>query len=638
MVGQRLCEEITSKRALRSHRLVVFGEEPSPAYDRVHLTQVVRGQAPAHLHLAGSDWHKEQKVGLHTGARVVAIDRAARLVRTQSGETESYDHLILATGSVPILGKLKGNDGPQVRALRTVDDAQFIRDQTLSCVREGLPVVIVGGGLLGLELAEDLIALGARVIVLESAGFPLSRQLEKSAGALVARLVERTGLELRFLVRVLGFRKDGGTTLVELEGQSPIRTALIVPAMGVRPSDQLAREAGLRCDLFGGVEVNDALLTSDPQISAVGECARHRGTAYGLVAPGYAMAEVVAKRLAGTPATFSGVQVGTRLKSNHIDLTIVGESAATGLGIKTSIYQKTGEYRRLLTRRGRVVGAVTVGSWPDFPRVQQAMARAEKLRPAQFKRFLESEPMWSKGDGLSLAVWPDTATVCTCMGVTCGALRRAMADGCANVDALAEKTGASTVCGSCRPLLSNLTDAEPELPPGPNRWMIGVSGLSVLGALLFASLPAIPYASSIQTQGLDVLWRTSSYKQVTGFSLVGLFSLSVLFSMRKRLKFLSWGDFEVWRIVHAALGLLCLGAGFLHTGFRLGHKLDFALVSVFLGSVLLGGLAGGWEFLEHRLAPSMARALRAGLIRSHIYLLWPLPVLITLHVVKVYFF
>jgi nitrite reductase (NADH) large subunit len=224
------------------------------------------------------------------------------------------------------------------------------------------------------------------------------------------------------------------------------------------------------------------------------------------------------------------------------------------------------------------------------------------------------------------------------MGVTCGALRRAQAEGCANVDALAEKTGASTVCGSCRPLLSNLTDEQPEVSPGPNSWMIGMSLISVVGALLFACVPAIPYAKSIQAGGLDVLWRTSAYKQLTGFLVAGLFATSVIFSMRKRLKILNWGDFETWRVVHAGIGLLCLGAGFLHTGFRLGQGLDFALISVVLGALLLGGVAGAWDVCARWLAPSSARALRAGLIRSHIYVLWPLPVLVTLHVVKVYFF
>jgi nitrite reductase (NADH) large subunit len=134
------------------------------------------------------------------------------------------------------------------------------------------------------------------------------------------------------------------------------------------------------------------------------------------------------------------------------------------------------------------------------------------------------------------------------------------------------------------------------------------------------------------------LWRNPDYKRLTGFSLVGLFSLSVLFSLRKRWKKLSFGDFEAWRVTHAAVGVLCLVGGFVHTGFRLGSRLDFALALAFLGSVFLGGLAGGWSLLEERVSPEQARALRGILIKSHIYFLWPLPVLLAVHVAKAYFF
>ncbi len=638
MVGQRMCEELSSKRALRSHRIVVFGEEPTPAYDRVHLCEVVRGGDAKNLQLSHEQWFKDNKVRLFSGDPVVAIDREGRFVTTKSGHREHYDHLILATGSSPNLGKFPGNDGRDVRALRTTEDAAFIRRKAIEAKEKNLPVVVVGGGLLGIELAEDLLRQSIFVIVLESAEFPLSRQLERSAGDLLSDLLSRSGLVLRTGVRVKGFVEKDSFTEVELEGDDPIECGLVVPAMGIRPRDQLARDAGLRCDMFGGIEVNDQLLTSDPHISAVGECARHRGEVYGLVAPGYAMAEVVAKRLAGGEARFTSVQVGTRLKSSQVELTVVGESSATGLGVKTSVFDRDGNYRRLITRRGRVIGAVALGRWPDFPRVQQAMARSEKLKPVQFKRFDENEPMWPKGGGLSLKVWPDTATVCTCMGVTCGALRKAIDQGCANVEALADRTGASTVCGTCKPLLSSLVDDEPEVAEGPSKWMVAFSLLSVVGTMTFLLAPSVPYQQSIRIEGIEVLWRTSLYKQITGFSLAGLFSLSIVFSMRKRIRWFSFGDFEAWRIVHAAIGALCVFGGFLHTGFRLGSHLDLALALVFLGSLLLGGVAGGWELLEERLSPSLARLLRGLLIKSHIYLLWPLPVLLVAHVAKVYFF
>jgi nitrite reductase (NADH) large subunit len=584
-----------------------------------------------------SVWYEDHRVTIVRRDPVVAIDREGKRVRTESGRVQTYDHLVLATGASPVIAKIPGMDGRDVRALRTLDDARHIGERARAAKREGLPVVIIGGGLLGIELADELNKLGIAVRVLESADYPLSRQLEKSAGSLLAERLRLAGLVVTPRVRVTRIEEQEVGSLVHVEGQEPIPAGFVVPAMGIRPRDQLAREAGLLCDLFGGVEVDDNLLTSDPTISAVGECARHRGMTYGLVAPGYAMAETVARRLAGGEAKFEGVQTGTRLKVSSVELTVVGESNATGLGLREYTFEADGTYRRLALKRGRVIGITAVGPWKDLPRAQEAMARAEKLKPRQMLRFERDEAMWSSGR-LSLRTWPDSATVCTCMGVTCGALKRAQREGCANVEAFAEVTGASTVCGSCRPLIATLVEDQPTEIEQDSVWLLGFSVVAAMGALAFCFIPEIPYSNTVQSESIDVLWRNPDYKRLTGFSLVGLFSLSVLFSLRKRWKKLSFGDFEAWRVTHAAVGVLCLVGGFVHTGFRLGSRLDFALALTFLGSVFLGGLAGGWSLLEERVSPEQARALRGILIKSHIYFLWPLPVLLAVHVAKAYFF
>src|SRR5690606_37836979 len=180
--------------------------------------------------------------------------------------------------------------------------------------------------------------------------------------------------------------------------------------------------------------------------------------------------------------------------------------------------------------------------------------------------------------------------------------------------------------------------AEPEPMPEESPWVLGASVVAAVGAIGFLLLPSVPYSETVQGGHLDVLWRTRWIKELTGFFLAGLFGLSVAFSMRKRIKAFSFGNFETWRLVHALIGVLCLVGGALHTGFRLGSGLDFALAITFLGSVLLGGAAGGWALVASRLAPEKARALRGALVRSHIYLIWPLPVLLAAHVFKVYFF
>lgn len=636
MIGQRCCEELRARKALAHHRIVIFGEEAHSAYDRVHLARILQGGSVGELALVDHDWHGRNRIRVVRQDPVVKLEPEKKRLRCFSGNYQEYDHLILATGATAIRGNLPGANSRDVQVLRTADDAENLLRLARQALQNGLPAVVIGGGLLGLEVASELLALGLEVITLESAGHPLARQLDPEAGERLATLLNHRQFGLKTSVRIEGIEQQELGSLVKLEGAPSIRCGLVVPAMGIRPRDQLAREAGIACDLFGGVIVNDALLTSDPNISAVGECARHRGMTYGLVAPGYAMAEAVARRLAGSVSPFESVQVGTRLKVADLKLTVVGESAATGLGMHAHLFSHDDTYRRLAVQRGRIIGVTALGDWEELGQVQEAMARGERLRPFQLKHFERGEAMW-KGKRLSLRTWPDAATVCTCLGVTCGTLKRAHEAGCVSVEALAEKTGASTVCGTCRPLLATLSE-DTEIRPTESPWMLRLSVLSALGALAIILLPRIPVPESVLENGIGRLFTDSVLKQVTGFSTLALFSASILFSMRKRLSWLNWGDFENWRIVHAALGLLCLGGAVAHTGLRLGQRLDLALMLTVLGSCFLGGLAGGWRLLEEHLSAHRAAALRATLIRSHIYLLWPLPVLLIVHIGKVYFF
>jgi len=293
MVGHRLCLELRKRLPPERAEIVVFGGEPSPPYDRVHLCRVVRGEAPGVLELGSADWYQDQQIAVHVGDPVVRIEREGRLAQTRSGFELHYDHLVLCTGAAAV--ELKSSKCALSCVLRTVDDALFVRERALAAIKAGLPVIVIGGGLLGLELASDLTSLGAVVDVVEGAEHPLSRQLERSAGEALLSCLERPGLRLHFGSRVAAVEQlDAERVQVKLHSGESVVGGIAVLAMGIRPRDELARQAGLPCDLFGGVVVDDRLLTRDPHISAIGECARHRGTVYGIVAPGYAMAEVAA--------------------------------------------------------------------------------------------------------------------------------------------------------------------------------------------------------------------------------------------------------------------------------------------------------------------------------------------------------
>jgi len=636
MVGHRLCVELRKRLPVGQAEITVFGGEAGPPYDRVHLGRLVRGEDPSVLELGSAAWYREQQIAVHVGDPIVRIDRALRMVHAAGGLAEAYDHLVLCTGAAAIELKT-GREAPLVRVLRTTEDALFIRERALLSTSSGAHIAVIGGGLLGLELAAELAELGVRVDVVEGAEHPLSRQLEKSAGKALLGCLERPGLRLHFGSRVAGVEQlDDERVEVGLQNGEKLVAGLVVLAMGIRPRDELARQAGLLCDLFGGVIVDDRLLTRDPHISAIGECARHRGTVYGIVAPGYAMAEQVARRLAGEAGRFEGVAVGTRLKVPGVDLSVLGESSATGLGVESLVYASGGTYRRLAVRRGRIIGITNIGEWGELGRAQDALSRKEKVKSPQLECFTRAERVWAERK-VSLHTWPDEALVCSCMGVTCGTLKAFAREGATTLEQLSQRSSAGTVCGTCRPLLSTLTEApEPEREAG--RMLAWISALAMLGAVLYLALPSWPVPPSVRGFSVDALWVSKLLKQVTGFSLLALFSSSLLFALRKRTKWLAFGSFEAWKLAHAFVGVACLLGAFLHTGFRLGQGLDRALILVFLGSTFLGGASGGWSLLLPNLPPQWQQTVRTYLVRSHVYLLWPLPVLVLFHLLKVYWF
>ena len=638
MVGHRMAEALRAQAGLESSRIIVLGGESSPAYDRVHLGRVVTEGSEVSLTLRPPQWFKRHRIDLHLGDPVARIYPRRRKVKTVGGRTHKYDHLVLATGAEPNRGRFGGTAAEELLTLRTVEDAQEIRSRALLAKARNFPVAIIGAGLLGLELADQLQRLGVSVIVFERAQFPMCRELDAQTGKHLAHLLAESGIVLRTQADIVAIDQLGANFRINFASEAPVDCGLVVAAMGVRPRDALAREAGIDCDEHGGVLVDDMLMTSDPHVSAIGECVRHAGFHYGLVAPGYAMAEAVASRLAGQPVCFTGASRGTRLKAGDFNLTILGDTNASGPDVTTEVFAADDTLRRIVMKKGQVVGAVSMGAWDDLARVQDAVSRHEKLGRAQLRRFRRDEAMWPN-QVISIESWPAAAPVCTCLGVTCGALKQARSDGAATLEQLCQRTGASSMCGDCRPLVSTLIEpARPMTRGGASGWMVPLSVLSIAGGAAYLATPALSFSTSITEPGLDVIWRSSLLKQATGFGLLGLFLLSLILSLRKRISWMTWGGVESWKVFHAVIGLLCLVGGVLHTGLRPGRGLDLGLTVAFIGGVILGGVAGGWAIVERLLPVATARIYRRRLANLHVFILWPLPALLIVHILKVYLY
>lgn len=635
MVGWKVCDLLVRAKLHEQWTVTVIGEEPRPAYDRVHLTDYL--SAASGLELAPREWYEHNDIKLHTGAPVVKIDRSAHLVRTLSGREFGYDHLVLATGSRAALPHFEGNDLPGVFVYRTIEDIETIRRHATGARH----VTVMGGGLLGLEAARALMDLGLEAHVLERGSGLMARQLTPAASEILRRQIEALGV-------VTHSAKDTrlvtpsplGLQLFFTDG-STLETNFLVVATGITPRDELARAANLPCGRRGGVEVDDFLRTEDRAISAVGECACHRGKVYGLVAPGYLMAEVLVHNLAnpGSRRRFSGSPLATRLKLLGVDVFSTGEFQRDA----ESIVHRTGDgYRELIIDNGHLVGALSVGPHPEAARLQDLAERRRWLSPWRRNRFRRTGNLWPEVASTNPNDWPADAIVCSCKGITRGQLTTALRDGHATPAALASFTGASTVCGSCKPLLAALAGATPGDAIKPSRSAKPLLVFSVAAALLAVALvlmPPLGYGQSIEhKKPWEFLFLDSWWRQATGFGVLGCAVLSLVLSLRKRIKRFSLGSFGGWRVLHTILGVGGLATLFAHTGLRLGDNFNRLLMLDFLGLVVLGAAAGLVTSLEARLDPLRANTLRRAYTWAHIVLVWPLPPLVGFHILAAYYY
>ena len=384
--------------------------------------------------------------------------------------------------------------------------------------------------------------------------------------------------------------------------------------------------------------------TNDPIIYAVGECAEHREHIYGLVAPGLEQAEVAAHTILGGQSRYEGSIAATRLKVVNMPVFSMGvvNEEDSSRELEEVIYEnrEAGIYRKLVLSRGRVVGAIATGDWNEQGRVQEVISKQRRLWPWQLLRFRRHGFLWPAVEVASVTGWPAGATVCNCTGVTRGQLSQAMINGCETLSAIKSCTGASTVCGSCEPLLAEmLGNKETRQPVPAGRTLIGLSVGLLLAMLVMLVFGPVPYSHSVDvTIPWDNLWRDNLWKQISGFTLLGLSLLGLLLSLRKRWKRISFGDFAFWRVIHVAIGVAIVLSLLAHTGFRTGSHLNLYLMTGFVALLALGTLAGGVIALEHRLDNVLARRLRSSFIWLHILLFWPIPALLGFHIFKTYYF
>jgi nitrite reductase (NADH) large subunit len=458
MAGVRTLEELL-KLAPEKYDITVFGDEPHPNYNRILLSPVLAGEKRFEETILNTrEWYAEHGIELHTGAPVVAIDRTRRTVSAADGTTTRYDRLLLATGSNPFMLPVPGKDLPGVVGFRTLQDVETM----LAAADKGGAAVVIGGGLLGLEAANGLLARGMHVTVIHLPALLMERQLDGVAAQMLQQELERRGLQVitgANTEAILGTERVQG---LRLKDGREIRAELVVMAVGIRPNIALAQQTRLHCER--GVVVNDTMQTFDPRIYAVGECVQHRGQTYGLVAPLFEQAKVCANHLAHWGyGRYLGSTPATRLKVTGIELFSAGDFNGEGAG--DAIVLKDGArgvYKKLVVKDDRIAGAVLYGDTVDSAWYYELMREGADISGFRDELLFGRSHLGDAGHGgkQTAAHMPDDAPVCDCNGVCKGDIVKAITThGLFTLDEVKKHTKAAASCGGCTALVEQILAA-----------------------------------------------------------------------------------------------------------------------------------------------------------------------------------
>ncbi len=458
MVGHRFTEALVECDQAKQYNIATFCEEPRAAYDRVGLTSFFAHRDAEQLMIARLDWYAENGIQIHIGDRANKIDRKKRVVTSEKGASLDYDVVVLATGSYPFVPPVEGIQKRGVFLYRTITDLEKIIDYGQSVKR----CAVIGGGLLGLEAAKAAYDLGLETHVVEFAPRLMPRQVDDAGSRILVKKIEELGVRVHLNKSTKEVTGDGCVNGMIFNDGDTLEVDMIIVSAGIRPRDELARDCGLDVGERGGVAVNDHLQTSDADIYAVGEVALHGGMVYGLVAPGYEMAETVAANLCGHQRGFTGSDLSTKLKLLGVDVASFGDYESKLDHGQPLVFEDpfAGVYKMLQFDRAgrRLVGGILVGDAADYGTLS-SLAKSGDPLPCSPGELMGVGG--SRGAALGADAIGDHAQVCSCNNVSKGDIRAAIADkNLTSLDDVKLCTKAGTGCGGCLPLVTDIFKAE----------------------------------------------------------------------------------------------------------------------------------------------------------------------------------
>ena len=459
MAGARVVEDILARGGGDQFDITMFGDEPYGNYNRILLSGVLAGQSdPTDIFINPLDWYAENDVELRAGARVTRVDRDRHVVYAEDGSSVAYDKLIVATGSRPFVPPIDGvmnGHGPRpgVFVFRTIDDCSAIASYAKGCTR----AAVIGGGLLGLEAARGLLTHGVEVHVVEAGPHLMGQQLDAQGGRILARTLREMGIGVHCGAATVAVTGEDRVTGLEFRDGTVLDCDMVVVAAGIRPNAELAAECGLAVER--AVVVDDQMRTADPHVYAVGECAEHRSQVYGLVAPLWEQAEVLADHITGVDpgAAYEGSKLATKLKVMGVELAVMGlkEPELDDDEVLQFSDATRGIYKSVIVRDGRLVGATLLG---DVSKVSFLTQAFDKWTPLPQDRVELLFDIGAPPEQVSVADLPDDTQICNCNGVNKGDIARCAAGGAMSVNAVMKSTRAGTGCGSCKAQVAEIVE------------------------------------------------------------------------------------------------------------------------------------------------------------------------------------
>lgn len=460
MVSYKFCEKLMGRMGPGTFDITVFGEESRPAYDRVHLSAYFLGKSASDLELADASWYADNGIRLFLGDPVVEINRADKQIISHSGQVLRYDCLVMATGSAAFIPRMEGTGKQGVFIYRTIEDLELMTRYSKVATK----AAVLGGGLLGLEAAKALLDLGIRdTSVIEYAPRLMPRQIDAAGSEVLSGKLSALGLQILTGKQSTAILGAEAISAVQFSDGSTLAVDMLVISAGIQPRDELACQAGLKTGPRGGIVVNDKMQTSDPSIYAIGECALYNQTIYGLVAPGYEMAEVALSQIlnSGSDKLFLGYDMSTKLKLIGIDVASFGEPAPSPEISRSVTFQDQykGIYKKIhLSSDGKyLLGGILIGEADDYHMLLQICKNKMALPPAPESLILGNKTEQA-GSATDLGNLPDDAIICSCESVTKAAICNSVKDGKEQLSDIKQCTKAGTGCGGCIPMVKDLIE------------------------------------------------------------------------------------------------------------------------------------------------------------------------------------